>query len=135
MYTYESLNAMTVNALRKLVVSLNIVGYTKKRKHEIIEAIMQRQSNDNRIDEIDFNISSEREDNNWKSLIRVSCGANSDEFPVCGKTVSEVANVLSEILNIDSVTSPLVNGESVEKDYVLKSGDNLEFVKPSGQKG
>ena len=37
----------------------------------------------------------------------------------------------------DSRTWPegLVNGKEVQGDYKLKSGDSLEFMKPSGRKG
>lgn len=67
--------------------------------------------------------------------IYVSCGAASGNFPVVGKNVSEVSELLSEILNIDKLSEPVVNGEQVGLSYTLKSDDVLEFVKLSGKKG
>ena len=69
------------------------------------------------------------------TTIQVSCGASSGAFPVEGKNVREVGEFLREVLNVDKLSTGLVNGKEVQGDYVLKSGDNLEFMKPSGRKG
>jgi len=69
------------------------------------------------------------------TAIQVSCGASSGEFPVCGKTVGAIAEFLREVLNVDRLAEGMVNGDKVEPSYVMKEGDNLEFLKPAGQKG
>ena len=74
-------------------------------------------------------------EDNVRSYISVSCGASSGNFLVVGKTVSEVSDFLSEALNIDKLSEPVVNGVQVGPMYVLKSGDALEFVKLAGKKG
>ena len=73
--------------------------------------------------------------NTFKSFVRVSCGAASDNFQVVGKTVTKVAEFLREALNIDEKAQPIVNGESVSPSYVLKEGDTVEYVKLAGKKG
>jgi len=69
------------------------------------------------------------------TTIRVSSGAAAGDFPVTGRTVSSVKSFLSEVLNISKMSSPIVNGKQVEDNYVIKQGDELEFLKPAGQKG
>jgi len=69
------------------------------------------------------------------TAIQVSCGASSGKFPVIGKTVGAVAEFLREVLNVDRLAEGMVNGDKVSDSYVLKEGDNLEFLKPAGQKG
>ena len=69
------------------------------------------------------------------TTIRVSCGASYGDFPVVGKTVSGVKNFLKEVLNISTMSSPLVNGKQVEETHVIKESDEVEFLKPAGQKG
>ena len=69
------------------------------------------------------------------TTIHVSCGASSGNFPVAGKSVKEVGDFLREVLNVDRLSTGLVNGKEVDAEYVLNSGDNLEFLKPAGKKG
>jgi len=69
------------------------------------------------------------------TTIRVSCGASFGEFPVVGKTIAGVKNFLKEVLNISTMSSPLVNGKQVEETHVIVEGDEVEFLKPAGQKG
>ena len=69
------------------------------------------------------------------TTIQVSCGANSADFPVSGKTVGAVQEFLKEVLNIDRLAEGQVAGNSVDSSYVLKAGDVLEFIKPAGRKG
>jgi hypothetical protein len=69
------------------------------------------------------------------TTIQVSCGANSADFPVSGKSVGAVQEFLKEVLNIDRLAEGQVGGAGVKSDYVLKEGDVLEFIKPAGRKG
>ena len=69
------------------------------------------------------------------TTIQVSCGANSADFPVLGKSVGAVQEFLKEVLNIDRLAEGQVSGKSVKADYILQEGDVLEFIKPAGRKG
>jgi hypothetical protein len=66
---------------------------------------------------------------------KVINGVNELQAELEGRTVAEVRGMLSQVLNIDAVAKPIVNGEQVEETYTLTSGDELEFVKASGTKG
>jgi hypothetical protein len=71
-----------------------------------------------------------------KKMIEVRNGVNSIPIEeIEGKEVHEIRSMLSQALNIDTAAVPTVNGETVNENYVLVDGDELEFVKPSGEKG
>lgn len=67
--------------------------------------------------------------------VKVSYGVHSLEAAIAGKSVSEVRQALKEPLNIDPRALALVNGRDVPASYVLKEGDQLEFVRLAGEKG
>ena len=67
--------------------------------------------------------------------IKVSYGVHSLEAAIAGKTVAEVRQALREPLNIDPRALALINGRDVAAAYVLKEGDQLEFVRLAGEKG
>ncbi len=68
-------------------------------------------------------------------LVKVSYGVHSLEAAIAGKSVGEVRQVLREPLNIDPRALALVNGRDVAASYLLKVGDQLEFVRLAGEKG
>jgi hypothetical protein len=67
--------------------------------------------------------------------IKVSYGVHSLEAAIAGKSVGEVRQALKEPLNIDPRALALVNGRDAPAAYVLKEGDQLEFVRLAGEKG
>jgi hypothetical protein len=67
--------------------------------------------------------------------IKVSYGVHSLDAAIAGKSVGEVRQALREPLNIDPRALALVNGRDVAASYVLKEGDQLEFVRLAGEKG
>jgi len=69
------------------------------------------------------------------TTIQVSCGASSGNFPVAGRSVKEVGEFLREVLNVDRLSTGLVNGKEVGAEYTLQPGDTLEYLKPAGKKG
>lgn len=71
------------------------------------------------------------------TTIKVICGASESAFDLAGQTIGAVRSFLCDALNIGSSTQALINGNAPEggESYVLKAGDNLEFVKQSGRKG
>ena len=146
-YTREQLEGLTVRELRsKCVYELGITGMSKQRKNTIIDEILIHQgpTEEVAIPEVTaiegmfqstLTKPSARKGDKTTTTIRVSCGASSGTFDIAGKTVGAVAEFLREVLNIDRLAAGIVNGENVSDSYVLKSGDNLEFLKPAGQKG
>ncbi len=155
-YKRETLETKTVRDLRQLVVKLGIVGQTKKPKAVIIDAIMAKcgmaetagatiskdgPAKATPIEGIEATFQSSvtkpslKKRDRLSTTIQVSCGASSGSFPVAGRSVAEVGEFLREVLNVDKLSTGLVNGKEVAGDYKLKAGDNLEFLKPAGRKG
>ena len=68
--------------------------------------------------------------------IRFICGANTQELEgVSGKKLGEVKDQLVDVLNIPSPVQCILGGQSVSDDYELKEGEQIEFVRPAGDKG
>jgi len=150
-FTREALQAKTAKDLKRMCVDeLGIVGVTKQPKDDVINAIMAQYGGaakttiakvDKKVTGIEFSGQSTLTKpeapfgSRTTTTIHVSCGASSGNFPVTGKTVKDVGDFLREVLNVDRLSTGLVNGKEVGADYVLKSGDNLEFLKPAGKKG
>jgi sulfur carrier protein ThiS len=71
-----------------------------------------------------------------KGAISVVSGVNDLTLDnVAGKKVSEVTAQLGGTLGIDKTYTAKVNGAAVRGTYVLKDGDELEYVKASGSIG
>ena len=70
-------------------------------------------------------------------MAKVICGVNevsNESFN--GKTVAQVMETAGAVLNIPANPVILLNGEAVtDRNVPLESGDELEFVKPAGEKG
>ncbi|MDP2045137.1 MAG: hypothetical protein Q8L00_02875 [Deltaproteobacteria bacterium] len=69
------------------------------------------------------------------AMVKVSYGVHNLEAAIAGKSVSEVRQSLREPLNIDPRALALVNSRDVAASYILKQGDQLEFVRLAGEKG
>jgi hypothetical protein len=69
------------------------------------------------------------------AMVKVSYGVHNLEAAIAGKSVSEVRQSLKEPLNIDPRALALVNSRDVAASYILKQGDQLEFVRLAGEKG
>ncbi len=138
--------------VRLCVDELGIVGITKKPKEDIINGILALYGADASATIAKKNVSGPVTGIEFTgqstltkpgapfgeratTTIHVSCGASSGNFPVEGKTVKEVGDFLREVLNVDRLSTGLVNGKEVDAGYVLQNGDNLEFLKPAGKKG
>lgn len=68
--------------------------------------------------------------------IRVVHGSNAQYFDnLEGKTVGTVRKSLREVFNIPGDADALIAGKTVNDDFILESGHNLEFVKEAGVKG
>ena len=157
-YKRETLESKTVKDLRQLVVKLGIAGFTKKPKAVIVDAIMAKYGTGGastgaatiakdgpvalgKISGVSASFQSSvtkpelKKRDRLSTTIQVSCGASTGNFPVVDRTVAEVGEFLREVLNVDKLSSGMVNGKEVPGDYKLKAGDNLEFLKPAGKKG
>jgi len=161
-FTREELETMTSKALKRMCIDeLKIPGLSKKGKGIVINAILNYYKTLNTttksvcVDEenvsevktinplkaLSFNLNSimtkpdERFGNKHTTTIHVSCGASSGEFPVVGRNIFEISEFLREALNVSRMSVALVNGAEVNDDYIVKSGDNVEYLKPAGQKG
>jgi hypothetical protein len=74
--------------------------------------------------------------------IRIRVGANSVNLDLSGQTIGDIRNdeATAQVLGIESgyqatVASGDAASRNVSDDYVLQDGDNVEFVKPAGEKG
>lgn len=68
--------------------------------------------------------------------VRVSHGANEQYFDgISGKAVGQVRKSLREVFNIPGDAEAVVDGKTVGDDFVLQSGQHLEFSKSAGVKG
>jgi len=67
--------------------------------------------------------------------VHIEHGANDLDVSVAGFKVGKVRNSVKSVLNIGDNAKPYVNGQQVGESYELKAGDQLEFMKESGQKG
>jgi hypothetical protein len=159
-YTQDELTTWTVDNLRDYCKTLGIPKMSKQRKDVLISTILDCQKSNNSGETIKLaptgSDSSARDSrpitnmvavmnmqainpasssSKMNTTIHVSCGASSGNFSVVGKTVAEVASKLKDVLNIDRLSIGVVNGKDVNDSYIVKDGDNLEFVKPAGTKG
>jgi len=153
-FTREQLEAKTAVELKRMCVDeLAIPGMTKKAKDIVIAAILEKfgasgatvakaaAAKPAAMAGVAFEAQSVLTKpgasfgQKTTTTIQVSCGASSGNFPVAGRSVKEVGDFLREVLNVDRLSTGLVNGKEVGAEYVLKPGDTLEYLKPAGKKG
>ncbi len=140
----EDLEDMTATELREICENngISMPGLNRKRASALIDIIIAAQEPevDTTIGGVARGVKAEitavaDEGDVPLARIRVSCGAASDLFDVVGNTVSEVAGLLQQALNIDLTAQAVVNGNTVQNSYMLEDGDSLEFLKTGGRKG
>lgn len=152
-FSRDQLEAKTAVELKRMCVDeLAIPGMTKKAKDIVIDAILDKFGASTAtvaktakpaaaLEGISFKAQSTMTKpeagfgNKTSTAIQVSCGASSGAFPVAGRSVKEVGEFLREVLNVDRLSTGLINGKEVGADYILQPGDTLEFLKPAGKKG
>ncbi len=73
------------------------------------------------------------------TITTVSCGGNSLPLDnLGGLKLSQLRRKFAEVLNITAAHSVVtVNGHQVadENEHTLRGGEQVEFIKPAGQKG
>lgn len=155
-FTKAQLEAMTSKGLKRMCIDeLELPGLSKKDKATVIDAILAKYGTPGAKPSVAKSAAKPKEalkaveftaqstitkpsapfGHRASTTIQVSCGASTGSFPVIGRTVKEVGELLREVLNVDKLSTGLVNGKDSSADYVLKSGDTLEFLKPAGKKG
>lgn len=151
-FTKDQLEAKTARELKRMCVyELDLPGLTKKDKPTVINAILGKYGAaasiapaagaSGAVTGVETTMRSvitkpgAAFGGRTTTTLHVSCGASSGNFPVVGRTVKQVGEFLREVLNVDRLSTGLINGKEVDADYVLKQGDNLEFLKPAGKKG
>ncbi len=67
--------------------------------------------------------------------VRCVQGANEQNLPIQGRTVSWARTNLKDALNIAPGATAFVDGEPIGEDHVLEDGQSLEFLVPCGKKG
>jgi hypothetical protein len=151
-FNREQLERMGDKELKRMAVDMGCTGIYKKVKSDAIQHFLDWQSS--RSEEAaaiastpdaltsiagSFQSTITKPDLGFgekaTTTITVSCGAATGQFDVVGRTVKEVGDLLREVLNIDKISTGLVNSRDVSPDTVLKQGDVLEFLKPAGRKG
>ena len=70
-----------------------------------------------------------------KGSIEISSGVNEMSLDIAGKTVGEITDTVSGLLNLSGDEVAKLNGVAVDDDAVVQDGDTLEFVKEAGKKG
>jgi len=157
-FTRDQLEAKTSKELKSMCVyELDLPGLSKKTKDVVINAIMAKcgapvtasktaagatvKKSPGDVTSMSFSAHSELTKpeaafgKRTTTTIHVSCGASSGNFPLAGRTVKQVGEFLREVLNVDQLSTGLINGREVGADYIVKEGDTLEFLKPAGKKG
>jgi len=154
-YNRNQLEAMTSKELKSMAYHyLGLGGLSKKVKADVVDAVIAFQDGGkaagvapkaakssgplkglNFTGQSTLSNPSARFGSKTTTTIHVSCGASSGQFPVAGKSVREVGEFLREVLNVDRISTGLVNGKEADAGYILKTGDRLEFLKPAGRKG
>ena len=66
---------------------------------------------------------------------KISHGPDDIEANVTGYKVGKLRKSLKGTLNIGEGANAYVEGNEVNENYVMKEGQQLEFMKESGQKG
>lgn len=144
-YTKTELENTPYGLLENIAREIGCTNYAHKRRSFIIDKILARQEElmsqtptELNFDGIGFEMSVISDNLGAKdeeAEVLISCGASEDKFKVVGQPISKIINFLKNVLNIPTNSKILVDDVPVGKDYVVKPGDSIEFVKPSGSKG
>lgn len=70
-----------------------------------------------------------------KGTVEVTFGVNQMSLSLDGKTVGEIVGSVKGILGLGGDEAVRLNGEDASAGTVVEDGDELEFVKASGEKG
>lgn len=67
--------------------------------------------------------------------VEVISGSSDGKFKLSGKRVSAIRAHLVDAFAIPGDSQAYVNGDQVDENHIIQSGQTLEFIKPAGVKG
>lgn len=70
-----------------------------------------------------------------RAQVQVISGAHLQTFPLAGLTIGHARTLLEQVMTLHPEAPMLVNGNQVAAEYVLRTGDTVEFVHHAGEKG
>jgi hypothetical protein len=79
--------------------------------------------------------SDDDDDDGSGGLVTVTHAPYSEQLPVGEMRVANVRDRFSGRLDIHPAAVALVNGSPVDDDTIVHEGENLMFMRPSGEKG
>lgn len=134
--TRESLNTKTPVELQQMCEERGMTGLTRQPKNILVELLLNDFAKDALLGLEGKLIVEKDDDGEITTTIKISCGGSQDMFPVVGRTIEEVMDILTEALNLPDDPMVVVNGtEITDMNYVLQSGDELDFVQKADDKG
>jgi len=134
--TLESLSAKSVAELQALCEGRGMAGLNRQPKNILVDILLNDYAREVLSGLAAKLVVIKSESGEITTTIKISCGGSEDDFPLVGRTVGEVQDLLSEALNIPDDPIVMINGsESDDSDYVLESGDELDFVQDADDKG
>jgi len=68
-------------------------------------------------------------------MVKVTHGVNELSLDLADSEVADLKDQVDQLLNLSGDEETKVNGETVDDDYILEDGDEVEFVKSTGTKG
>ena len=68
-------------------------------------------------------------------MATVSVGPYVERLPIAGKTVGEIRKRFKAKMDIDDRSQPILDGEEVKAETVVKEGQVLMFIHKAGEKG
>ena len=133
--TREDLEQKSVTELREMLDDRDITGLDKQPKPVLVEILLNDYIK-SALTGVQATLTVTKDDSGTVSAkVTVSCGGSQNDFDVVGHTCHEVAELLKEVLNIPNDPIAVVNGNTVDYNYVLKDGDVLDFVQKAEKKG
>lgn len=69
-------------------------------------------------------------------MVKITYGCSTLDVPADGKTIGDVMAELKAALNLaGNETARLAGGGTIGEDFMLSNGQEVEFIKPAGEKG
>lgn len=133
-YSEQELLGKTKLSLREVCNEIGLEFNNSMSIDELVKAIMKRQGGaQNAAPAEDDGDTTDNE--NEGGSVTVTCGASSQVLEVAGKSIAYVRREYASVFNIGRESKAMLNGaEENDESHILEDGDNLEFVKKSGDK-
>jgi len=134
-YSEQELLGKTKLGLREVCQEIGLEFNNGMSIEELVKAILKRQGGAQNAapDKNDADKNDDADDEGGSVI--VTCGASSQVLEVAGKSIAYVRMEYAPIFNIGRESKAMLNGaEEGDESHILEDGDNLEFVKKSGDK-